>query len=1031
MVLLLKGNKLIATGAVTANVLTRLVSLAVRRPLCINGEEVSAHDLERLAEEARQTGQSIQFGDPSSTARQLAQNRSPRSIARLADVSAPANSPAAMLQEGDANTIATRFMHTHQAKVLAHLTARLSDLQHLSEQAEITKRLRSFLKVEEERLRIARRLGAHGRWTTAARNFVFDALVAHIFQAAADVPGANGEAPCAVVALGGYGRRELAPFSDIDLLFLHTNHSPTATREMIERIQHLLWDAGLNVGHRCHTIGECVSAARRDSHLQTALVTARLVAGDATMFERLGVALKRERRRNAQSLLEIVRSSREERHRQYGQAICLQEPNVKESVGGLRDLHMALWAASARYDCRTLAELRAQGLISEDEYRRAEESYDFLLRVRQEAHWLTGRKTDRLALDLQPKLAEEFGYKSSPHIEASESFMRDYYARARELHLFSESLLERAGEPVKPTPRAARSFNLLRREPRGEIFSIRSKQLQLEGDAHLFMQNPLLIFEAFAFAQAADVPLSHHLRQAINRSLTVVDRDFRCSAEAARLFLKLLQRRGRVGRVLRSMHETGFLGRYLPEFNRISLLIQHDLYHHYTIDEHTLRCIEAVDDLAVSEGEARASLRSAFDEVENVALIYLSILLHDLGKGQGKGHSARGAAIAARICQRLNLDQSSTSKVVALVKHHLLMAHVSQRRNLSEGQVVTAFAAEIGSLDVLNMLLLLTYADLHGTGPLVWSEWKGALLLELYRRTRFALVGGPVPLTEGEATAHLKQRVTNLLAGEIRASEIERHFALLPPRYARATNASDVIAHLRLIEALGTGAFVCRWLDRTNHATALTICARDRRGLFADIAGALASQGIEILSADLYTREDGIAIDTLVHRESASHGAVAEHRWAAIERALHQCLTGACDVEAQVERWRTRHAPRHLKTPSRAKTLSVRRRVAATYVTCDNETAATSTVVEVRAADGFGLAYRIASLLAKLEFDIVGARVATEKTDALDVFYITDSRGLKLSEPQMRGLEESLTASLSAMNDAAVVPAHASSEMKK
>nr|MBA3440792.1 [protein-PII] uridylyltransferase [Pyrinomonadaceae bacterium] len=933
MVLLLKGNRLIATEAMTANVLMRLVSLAVRRPLCINGEEVSAYDLERLAEEAKRTGRPVQFGDPASAARHLPQSRSPRSVAQLADVSVHIEPSGDMVQKGDAKTIESKFRHTHQAKVLAHLTAKLFDLQHLSEQAEVTKRLRSFLKVEEARLRIARRLGAQGQWTAAARSFVFDALIAHIFKAVADGPGADGEASCAIVALGGYGRRELAPFSDIDLLFLHTNHAPAATREMIERIQHLLWDASLNVGHRYHTIAECVSAARIDAHLQTALVTARLVAGDATLFERLSAALKRERRRNAQSLLETVRSSHEDRHQQYGRAIYLQEPNVKESVGGLRDLHTALWAASARYDCRTLAELRTQGFISEDEYRRAEGSYDFLLRVRQEAHWLTNRKTDRLALDLQPTLAEEFGYKASPHIEASESFMRDYYARARELHLFSESLLARASESAEPTAGAARSFDLLRRERRGEVFWIKNKQLQLEGDARLFMQNPLLIFEAFAFAQAADVPLSHHLRQSINRSLTVVDRDFRCSAEAAHLFLRLLQRRGRVGRALRSMHETGFLGRYLPEFNRISLLIQHDLYHHYTIDEHTLRCIEAVDNLTTSEGEARASLRSAFDEVENVALIYLSILLHDLGKGQGKGHAARGAVIAARICQRLNLDPVSASKVVSLVQHHLLMAHVSQRRNLSEGQVVTAFTTEIKSLDVLNMLLLLTYADLHGTGPLVWSEWKGALLLELYRRARFAIVGGPAPLAEGEVTAQLKQRVNNLLAGEIRASEIERHFALLPARYARATSAVEVIAHLRLIEALDIKAFVCRWYNRTNHATALTICARDRRGLFADIAGALASQGIEILSADLYTREDGFVIDTLVLREAAGHGAVAEHRWATIERGLHLCLTVACDVGAQVERWRTQNAPRHPKTSSRAKALSVRRRVTATHVT--------------------------------------------------------------------------------------------------
>ncbi|MEJ7617403.1 MAG: hypothetical protein WKF30_10690 [Pyrinomonadaceae bacterium] len=343
-----------------------------------------------------------------------------------------------------------------------------------------------------------------------------------------------------------------------------------------------------NRGPSFRTVSECVSAARTDAHLQTALVTTRLLAGNGALFDCLKLALERERRKRSDAFTAAVKHERDERYQKYGAAIYLQEPNVKESAGGLRDMHTALWIAHSKFGCQTLGELCGHNVISPEEQRRAERAYDFLLRVRYEAHLQTNRKTDHIALDLQPQLAHSFGYCSEPHLLASEKFMRDYYRRARDLHQFCEQVLGRATEGgVKER---SRWFNWQRTAARlAEPFSISDGRLQLESEAQAFKKTPLMYFEAFALAQAADVPLSHGLKEAMSRSLRAVDRAFCSSPEASTAFLKILRRRGRVGRALRALHEVGFLSRYLPEFGRISLLIQHDLYHHHGRRAHAAR----------------------------------------------------------------------------------------------------------------------------------------------------------------------------------------------------------------------------------------------------------------------------------------------------------------------------------------------------------------------------------------------------------------------------------------------------------
>jgi [protein-PII] uridylyltransferase len=911
---------------------------------------------------------------------------------------------------------AARRKRTYQEKVLAHAATRLIANKPRTEPSEISALFRTFLKIEDQRLKTTLHFGASGRQTAGARSFVLDLVVENAFCEATRLGEAGGLLAdmgneWAVVALGGYGRAELAPYSDLDILFLHTGNRATQIRQLVEPMLRLLWDAGLTIGHSFRTVHECVTATRTDPHLQTALVYTRLLAGNGALYESLREALEKERRKRAEAFIDAIRHERDIRYTKFSADVCLQEPNVKEGAGGLRDLHTALWTAYASYGCRTLEELRAHNLISEDERKGASRAYDFLWRVRYAAHLLTRRKTERLSLDLQPALAQEFGYQEGSYLLASEKFMRDYYYHARALHLFSENLIERASESE---PKGSHWWNKRQTKSLMEPLSISEGRLQLDADAQLFIKNPLKLFDAFALAQATGLPLGHGLREAIHQSLKAVDHKFRASPEASEAFLKLLRRRGRVGYVLRLMHEIGFLGRFLPEFKRIGLLIQHDLYHHYTVDEHTLKAIEALDELHNTSDKQRAHLRVVADEIEDLALLHLSLLLHDIGKGRGSGHIPRGAKIAERICHRLHLSHQEEAKVVLMVRLHVTMAHLAQRRDLNEPQVASDFALQLGTLDALNMLLLLTYADLNAVAPGVWSEWKGTLLWELYRRTRMLLAGTDAPPDELEKMARFKEQVVSTLDGYLPISEVERHIALLPDRYVRVTRPEAAATHLHLLEELKTEPLALRWIRHGESSTEMTICTRDRHGLFADIAGVLATHGIEILSAELNTREDRIALDVFMLRQASVHHAIDGHRYVAIERSLRKAIAGESDVAALVERWRTKNAPRKHST-----VVAHPRRRKLPHVACDNESSPSSTLIEIHAIDEHGLAHKIASALAGLGLNIVCAKIATEKSDALDVFYVTDVNGMKLSQTGMQSVEGILTNKLSSASRAA------------
>jgi [protein-PII] uridylyltransferase len=892
-------------------------------------------------------------------------------------------------------------MRIDRVQIEAHARQRLQGEAAGADPRGHLSHFKRFLKLETDRLRMRHRFGLGGLEIASARSYQVDQVVAHACRLAleeAEAPARVALLGCAVVALGGYGRAELAPFSDVDLLFLHQGRAGEAVGRFVEQVLQLLWDVGLTVGHSFRTLAQCAEEARGDLHSRTAVAEARLVAGDTRIFAALDRTLDQEIRRDRRSgeaFLESLRRDVAERHARVGGAVCVQEPNVKEGVGGLRDLHAVLWVAQASHGCRGLAELHTAGVLSQREHQTARRAYDFLLRVRAEAHFVTNRKTDVITLDLQPNLAKSLGYEGSRGLLASELFMRDYYRRASEIRAVAARVL------CRPEPEAPRRLfaTLVRRRPARD-FEVREGRLRAKAPGLLATGQGLLA--AFAAAQAEGVPLSDELALAVRERLPLVDRALRESAEAASVFVDVLRWRGRVGLALRAMHETGFLGRFLPEFGRVTFLVQHDFFHRYTVDEHTLRAIEALDEVASGTEAAARPFGRILDEVEDAAPLYLGMLLHDIGKGRGGGHVERGAGLAPRVCARLGLGERESEDVVFLVASHLDMSQISQQRDLSEPALVAAFAERMGSLHRLNLLHLLTYADHRGVAPGIWNEWKGALLWELYNRTRRHLAGHPGEEAPGES---VRARAVETLRREFPEADLERHFALLPESYLRRTDAARMEHHFRLVSARGGAPAAFEWRDLADGlCTELTLVTDDRPGLFAAVAGTLTAHGINILAVDLFSRADGLVIDTLKLSEVSSHRPVKPERRSRVEAAVVSAFTGDHDVAEAVARWLA-------KNPQRPR-WALGRAARGPAVRFDQESSATATVIEVRAHDRPGLAWTIAGTLARLELNITFATIATAKALALDVFYVTGAGGQKLAPTELAAVEEALLASL-------------------
>lgn len=883
-----------------------------------------------------------------------------------------------------------------------HAGEKLRRIESQAGDAEQLMALKKFLKIESQRLHLRHRFGISGSQIVAARSLIVDLLIQKMARTAAEKheAGSSEKSPqFAIIALGGYGRQELSPHSDIDVLFLSRRQDAAYAAAMSEAIIYLLWDIGFVVGHVSRSLNECLEIAREDGVSRNALIDARLLWGSRALFENLQQKLHDDvfsAKRKA--LLEELMNERTERYAKFGEVACLQEPNVKESAGGLRDLHSLLYAAHIAYGHATIQKLAENSVLPERDAKAITAAYDFLLRVRNDLHFMTARRTDLLTLDLQPQVAFDLRYVETKELQASEAFMRDYYLHARRLHRLCETHLKKAVAREEKR----RWFSRFRDAAVGG-FVMRDGSLEIDATAEPDAPKAERLMMAFSYGQATNANFGSGLEEFVQQNLPLVNRTYRSSLEAAQGFMKMLRVKGRVAAALRQMHELGFLGKFMPEFGRLTCLVQHDLYHKYTVDEHTIRTIEALDELFNSRSRQLERYRNLYNEVSDPSVLHLGLLMHDIGKGLGGGHTEKGITIADRVCKRLHLDREVIEKVKFLVRQHLTMSHTAQRRDLADEKVIQTFAAQVETVDNLNMLTLLTYGDIHGVGPGVWNEWKDALVWELYQKARNVL---EPPKGEDQSVEKLRDHIGQMLISEVGVDEVRAHFMQLPVDYARFTAPQVIIEHIRLAHSLNSRIIRSSWrVNAQARCTDLHLCARNRRGLFANIAGTLAAQGVNILSVSLNTRADGIAIDSFKVCDTVSEPIADPQRWEQIDHEMKRALTGELNVAAAV-------AKKLKANSSRPRRRSMLKPVP-TRITWDNESSDKNTILEVRTADRLGLAYRIASTLSALNLDIVFAKVATEKHLALDIFSVTDAAGEKLADADLPQIEEAVRQALS------------------
>ncbi len=887
-------------------------------------------------------------------------------------------------------------------------------LPPLSKPSDEIPRYKQFLKVESHRLRILHRGGAGGLEVCQARAGMMDVMVRHIWDAVGRSFPARGKAPpVALVAFGGYGRGELNPASDIDLMFLHgplpslDAEGQRVLADWTSGLLYTLWDVGLKVGHAVRAIDDCIQVANGDMQSKTSLLEARLVTGDAALFADFqkqfhAACVAGHASEYVQQRLEDQRT----RRLKHGNSPALQEPNIKNGVGGLRDFQNLLWMAYFKEGLRTVGDLQREEFLGSGERRQLEAAYDFLLRTRTELHHVAGRAIDVLAANVKPSVATGLGYADRSPQTRVEAFMRDYYTHARNLYLITRIVEQRLA--LVPTP-AGRSV------PAQQFDGFKAVEGQLR---HVYKttlrDDPRRFLRAFLHCQQRGLVLHPDLAQLMRQQVSLVDRGFVADRHNHTTFLEILNQRGNVAAHLRAMHEVGFLGKFIPEFGRLTNLVQHEFYHQYAVDEHTLACVEKLDRVWDATENPYRRYTALLRGLERPFVLYLALLLHDAGKALNSGrHEVAGGDLAEKAGRRLRLDPATIATLRLVIELHLAMVQVSQRRDLEDPGVIREFAARIQGQENLDLLALHTFADSMGTSDTLWNGFKDSLLWSLYHKTKDLLRGGTDFIqAEQRQREQLRDLVRHLLPKTFAPDEIEAHFAGLPPRYFQLHGAKEIardltlahrFMHLQLTEAERALEPVVAWDDDRDRGYATVhVCTWDWAGLFSKITGTLTAAGLNIFGAQIFTRTDGIVLDTFYVAEARGGAFPGPESRERFEKILLQALTGDLDVTKAIAQ-----APRYQSLWQAAgESIAPRVRV-------DNQASPTATVIDLEAEDRVGLLYRVSRTLYRLGLSITLARISTEKGAALDTFYVTDLEGDKLTdEARLAQIEKKLREAL-------------------
>ena len=859
------------------------------------------------------------------------------------------------------------------------------------ERPQFLQGLKALTATANERIRQEHDAGARGRNVVRHLTALVDDVVRTVFQYVVSHHASPME-PCALLALGGYGRGEMNPYSDIDLMFLCHKTPP---EDVVRETLYLLWDAGYTLGHSVRTRRDVIKMADVDLTAQTAMREARFLEGDAQLYRWFEEEIyhKRFTPRRRRGFIRRKIAECRERHATFANTVNVMEPNVKESPGGLRDYHTARWIAAAFYRAETLADLESEGLLNQEDRQVVETALDFLFRVRNALHYHYGRKNDLLSVDVQETLAVALQFEPSDEKLAVEYFLKAYYVHANVIAHFCQTVVEAVSRMYRP-----RRWSILRRTRRvGDGFVIRDGYLGHEATAleEVFTAQPALMMQVFVKADACRVPLEPVLSRTIKAKAGLfADETIQCSSEVRAIFWRILSQ-PHSATILRALHWHGLLNSYIPEFAPLTCLPSYDLHHCYTVDEHTLLTIEKIESLAETAVPMLRPLARLYEETSDSdkVLLKLALLLHDLGKDIGPGkasHVHRSGELAEEVCERFELPAEQRHVIQVLVVHHLAMNRLAQRRDITDKKVIAECASLVETPSNLRKLYLLTFADTSAVGPDVWTVWKGTLLAELYHRTHDYLVQQRSIIAPSDDELRDRARVGLMAAlnGQGSSAEVDRFLRSMPARYLMTTAPSQMAIHLDMMTKARQHPTV---FHAEPHASAgfssVTICAKERRGIFSLIAGALSHSRLNILGAEIYTSQDDVALDIL-HVETLDQGVVTDSQvWQRVEAVLRDALVDARRVE---------QVPLQRRHPVKSQKFDVFAKPA--HIVINNSHSDTHTIVELQAQDSLGLLYRLTRVLYEQDVDIALAKISTEGNRAIDVFYVTDAEGRKIVE---------------------------------
>ena len=812
----------------------------------------------------------------------------------------------------------------------------------------------------------------------------------HVFRARNPTEGER----FALIAVGGYGRGELAPFSDIDLLFLRAYKVTPFIESVTEYMLLMLWDLGLRVGHASRNTEECLKLAREDHTIQTALLEGRYIAGDQSLALDLDRRFRKEVvQRNHAGFIAAKLKERDERHARVGASRYMVEPNIKEGKGGLRDLHTLFWLARHRYGFSRLKEYVAAGVLTEEERFAFRRALRFLWTVRCHLHFITGRAEERLTFDLQPELASRLGYSARSDHSEVERFMKRYFLVAKEVGVLTRVLCAKleADNAKKAPGGLQRLFESARRKTAPETpgFFIDGGRLSI--DSPNVLQKPANVIKLFEIAERRDLDVHPAALGEAARRARALTPAWRRDEDARETFLKIVESPRHPAAALRLMNEAGVLGRFVPEFGRIVAQMQFNMYHHYTVDEHTLQAIETMSEIERgAHGDRHPLATSIFPKIINRRALYLAMLLHDTGKGGGD-QQVEGEKSARAACERLGLPKEEVELVGWLVRHHLVMSDVAQKRDIGDPRTVAQFAKTVGTVERLRLLLILTVADIRAVGPSVWNDWKGQLLRDLYRLTEAALHGGRsdeegVRQHLADIAAQAKQRLLEEV--DDKNSVLDVWFAALEDGYWLNHDAEALEWHAREVIAARIGRAIPHVATRIREVQGVTevlVYAGDRPGLFASLAAAISASGADIVGARVHTTKDGAAFDVFsIQTTDLKPFGLRDPR--ALEMLVQRLTRAALED----------HPLPAAKQPSR--------RTAAfaiePWVRIDNDVTPDATVIEASGRDRLGLLAELAHVCAEANVSINSAHIDTFGVRASDVFYVQEADGGQIANPR-------------------------------